>query len=339
LHPDGGHIAAATVRCFEDHDFTIEAKYWVLAGGGVEIPRLLLASNDVANGGIGNHYDNVGRYFQEHLRATDRYLIPKGVKAATEQITGAAGTLHFSRLALTDETMRRERLLNYYANVTFGFTGQDSEQWNAIRRIVVTRKRPWSDSPYLQGLGGGLSKVYWEDVRTALARPHRTVQSLVGAALRPRFMRKWVELGSSIEQIPRRENRVQLVRERDELGMPRIELHWSLDDREKDTYLRGRKIILDELDRHLPGLSANAPDNEDQWPDHIIGTWHHAGTTRMHEDPKRGVVDADARVHGVDNLFVASSSIFPTSGATSPTQTIVTLALRLADHLKGLLIR
>jgi choline dehydrogenase-like flavoprotein len=152
-------------------------------------------------------------------------------------------------------------------------------------------------------------------------------------------MRKWVELGSSIEQIPRRENRVQLVRDKDELGMPRIELHWSLDDREKDTYLRGRKIILDELDRHLPGLGASAPDNGDQWPEHIIGTWHHAGTTRMHEDPKQGVVNADAQVYGVHNLFVASSSIFPTSGATSPTQTILTLALRLADHLKGRLAR
>ncbi len=337
LHPDGGHIGGVAIRSFGGNLFTIEASSYVLAGGGVEIPRLLLASNDVATAGIGNQYDNVGRYFQEHLRATDRYLIPERLKLQTDLITGAAGTLHFSRLALTDETMRHERLLNYYANVTFGFLGQDSAQWSAIRRIVVAHKRPWNDSPYFQGAGGGRTKMYWQDVRTALVKPHRTMQSLAGAALRPTFMRKWVELGSSIEQVPRRENRVKLVSDKDELGMPRIELHWSLDDREEDTYLRGRRILLEELDRHLPGLSANAKDDQEQWPDSIIGTWHHAGTTRMHEDHKKGVVDADARVHGIGNLFIASSSVFPTSGATSPTQTIVCLTLRLADHLKNLL--
>jgi choline dehydrogenase-like flavoprotein len=60
------------------------------------------------------------------------------------------------------------------------------------------------------------------------------------------------------------------------------------------------------------------------------------GTTRMATDPKHGVVDADLRVHGVDNLYVASSSVFPTVGYSNPTLTIVALALRLADHLKTL---
>ena len=55
----------------------------------------------------------------------------------------------------------------------------------------------------------------------------------------------------------------------------------------------------------------------------------------MHDDPRQGVVDADCRVHGIDNLYVAGSSVFPTSGAANPTLTIVALALRLADHLAG----
>jgi choline dehydrogenase-like flavoprotein len=58
------------------------------------------------------------------------------------------------------------------------------------------------------------------------------------------------------------------------------------------------------------------------------------GTTRMHPDPGRGVVDADGRVHGVANLYIAGSSVFPTSGSANPTLTIVALALRLADHLE-----
>jgi len=57
------------------------------------------------------------------------------------------------------------------------------------------------------------------------------------------------------------------------------------------------------------------------------------GGTRMHGDPRQGVVDADARVHGIANLYVAGSSLFPTGGAANPTFTLVALALRLADHL------
>jgi choline dehydrogenase-like flavoprotein len=65
----------------------------------------------------------------------------------------------------------------------------------------------------------------------------------------------------------------------------------------------------------------------------IGSSWHHMGTTRMHSDPKRGVVDGNCRVHGVSNLYIAGSSVFPTSGHANPTLTIVALALRLGDHL------
>jgi choline dehydrogenase-like flavoprotein len=73
----------------------------------------------------------------------------------------------------------------------------------------------------------------------------------------------------------------------------------------------------------------------DPWPTSVRGARHHMGTTRMHADPRRGVVDADCRVHGIANLYVAGSSVFPTSGAANPTLTIVALALRLAGHLQN----
>ena len=64
---------------------------------------------------------------------------------------------------------------------------------------------------------------------------------------------------------------------------------------------------------------------------------HHIGTARMGADPHSSVVDANARVHGIDNLHIAGSAIFPTSGQANPTLTLVALALRLADHLKTVL--
>jgi choline dehydrogenase-like flavoprotein len=75
-------------------------------------------------------------------------------------------------------------------------------------------------------------------------------------------------------------------------------------------------------------------DDADAWPGDLVGASHHMGTTRMHDDPRRGVVDRDCRVHGVSNLFIAGSSVFPTAGSGSPTLLIAALALRLADHLK-----
>jgi choline dehydrogenase-like flavoprotein len=76
-------------------------------------------------------------------------------------------------------------------------------------------------------------------------------------------------------------------------------------------------------------------DNDERsWPTTLIGPCHHIGTTRMDENPKLGVVNKNCRVHGTSNLYIAGSSVFPTSGSVAPTLTIVALALRLADHIK-----
>ena len=75
-------------------------------------------------------------------------------------------------------------------------------------------------------------------------------------------------------------------------------------------------------------------NRRESWSENMDWGNHHLGTTRMHDDPKQGVVDADARVHGVANLFVAGSSVFPTYSASNPTLNLIALTLRLADHLK-----
>ena len=93
------------------------------------------------------------------------------------------------------------------------------------------------------------------------------------------------------------------------------------------------EIIGQELGRSgLGRLRIPAGEIEEPWMNN-----HPMGTTRMHSDPKKGVVDENCRVHGISNLFMAGSSVFPTTGFANPTLTIVALAIRLADHLKGLL--
>jgi choline dehydrogenase-like flavoprotein len=70
-------------------------------------------------------------------------------------------------------------------------------------------------------------------------------------------------------------------------------------------------------------------------PPAVFGNWHHLGTTRMHRDPSRGVVDENCRVHEMSNLYIAGGSVLPTGGYANPSLTIVALSLRLADHLRS----
>jgi choline dehydrogenase-like flavoprotein len=138
-----------------------------------------------------------------------------------------------------------------------------------------------------------------------------------------------------MEQAPHRDSRVTLDTDRDRLGCRRASLHWRLSELDKHTAHRGHAILAEEFARSGLGEFRSAMGSiDDPWPDRLRGARHHMGTTRMHADPRRGVVDADGRVHGVANLYVAGSSVFPTSGAANPTLTIVALALRLAAHLR-----
>jgi choline dehydrogenase-like flavoprotein len=141
-----------------------------------------------------------------------------------------------------------------------------------------------------------------------------------------------------MEQAPNRESRVVLGRDRDRLGCPRVELRWRLSEIDKHTAHRAHEILREEILRVGLGEFRSSLGREgDPWPSGLRGARHHMGTTRMHSNPRRGVVDADARVHGIANLYLTGSSVFVTSGAANPTLTIVALALRLAGHVTRLL--
>jgi choline dehydrogenase-like flavoprotein len=143
--------------------------------------------------------------------------------------------------------------------------------------------------------------------------------------------------GNNVEQVPNRDSRVRLSAEKDALGMNRPELRWQLSNLDKEGILKAQKSIAVEVGRSGIGrMNIFIPDSEETILDESKGVCHNMGTTRMHQDSKRGVVDANARVHGVENLFIAGSSVFPSCGFSNPTLTIIALSIRLADHLKVL---
>jgi choline dehydrogenase-like flavoprotein len=143
----------------------------------------------------------------------------------------------------------------------------------------------------------------------------------------------YFQIESVVEPVPDRESRVTLSRQRDSLGLNRAELNWRVGELEKRSHLRMLGLIKDQFEAAGMGrVDLEQADTGLQLP--IIGCNHHMGTTRMHTDPRRGVVDQNCKVHGMHNLHIAGSSVFPTCGNDMPTLTIVALALRLADHIK-----
>jgi choline dehydrogenase-like flavoprotein len=137
------------------------------------------------------------------------------------------------------------------------------------------------------------------------------------------------------EQAPNPDSRITLGNDRDRYGVPRPVLDWRMTSADLESIRRSEDLIAAELE--LAGFGRiERRLNEEDPPVVFEGNHHHMGTTRMHPDPKRGVVDADGRVHGVRNLYVTGTSVFPTGGYINPTYTVVALAIRLGDHLKAL---
>jgi choline dehydrogenase-like flavoprotein len=131
------------------------------------------------------------------------------------------------------------------------------------------------------------------------------------------------------ELAPNPNNRVRLGTDTDELGLRRVQLDWRLTDFDKDSWERTLRLFAGVFPLAIGGRVRLG-----DYVESIGHQSHHIGTLRMHRDPKRGVVDADCRVHGIDNLYVAGSAVFPTAGGVNPTLTIVAMSLRLAEHLE-----
>jgi choline dehydrogenase-like flavoprotein len=323
------------VGCLSGTRFGVRAKYFVLAAGGIENTRLLLLSNDVAPKGLGNRYDLVGRYFMEHPH-TKRALI-SAQRPASFSLYG----LHFrdhavsARLSLPAALQERERLLNYSANIHPIYIGHDSVGWLAFRKLVLSLDPSRRNDPYVRFAPYGRKGITFGQLYHILRHFHKVTIAAFLQLLQPNRLVSGFILESKSEQAPNWHSRVTLQQERDEFGLNRVQLDWRMLPIDRRTVIRGEEIIDQEL-RRL-GIGELAPlhlSETENWPANLEGGWHQIGTTRAHPDPRRGVVDANGRVHDMSNLFIAGSSVFPTSGAAPPTLTITAMALRLADHLK-----
>ncbi|MEO0996751.1 MAG: GMC family oxidoreductase [Pseudomonadota bacterium] len=333
LNRSARRVSALTVRTPNGRQFEVSAGTTILAGGGIENPRLLLASDDVVRCGIGNENDLVGRYFSDHPYAFVGSLRGNGSDAAALTIDGYDGVgitqPGHQALCLDDATVKRERLnpcaLYLVRRPSYKATAEYySRAGRSFNYLVdLLRRRETADRSLLRELGNVLAAP--ADVAGTIARAVRH------AAKTDHTLAVRVAMASR----PHRDSRVMLGTNRDWSGLPIPRIDWRLHDDDR----RGPRALLEAASGWFAanglGRLVEIPWDEDSgWPRGMTGGKHHMGTTRMHVNPRHGVVDANGKVHGVDDLYVAGSSVFPAGGYANPTLTIVALALRLADRLQ-----
>lgn len=334
LSPEARQVRAVLAGSLEGGRFRVRARAFALACGGIENARLLLASNDVQRSGIGNQHDVVGRYFMDHPRAIFGSVRLEGPRAL-RMLAGRPlpdGKVQLG-IGLTEEARRREGLLNHYATFEVTYSQYAAQTYESvIQTMKVLLRRGYAGSRTDVGrskLSSIPGLIYLLTPKELM--PHRAYRWYVHAKEALRRDRGPAErtVVYFCEQPPEAESRVRLRSERDALGVPLVSLDWRVGSRVVASVLRLQELLAARL--RETGVGELTPgDGEPEFTD----ASHHMGTTRMSEDPRRGVVDADCRVHGVGNLYVAGSSVFPSAGHANPTLTIVALALRLADHLK-----
>lgn len=318
-------INEVTVKAEAGKAFKVKARAYVLAAGGIENARLLLLSNKTRTAGLGNTNDLVGRFFMERLSIRSGVIVPtdSGLlqRSHLYKIQFARGVQFQGVLRLNEKLMRSEGLLNaamFVLPAHKAFTSEGVRSLVALYRAVRRRRVPGDLLGHAKNVAGDLDDVALTLYRQIIAR---------GSAKEVFILRV------QAEQSPNPFSRVTLDDARDAFGLRKARLDWRVTEFDRWSIRRTQEILDRELRRAKLGRLERKLGEEDP-PALFQGAFHHMGTTRMHREASLGVVDANCRVHGVANLFVAGSSVFPTAGCANPTLTLVALAVRLADHLR-----
>jgi choline dehydrogenase-like flavoprotein len=326
---DAGKVDRVEVRRDDGSRCFVRARWVVLAAGGIENPRLLLLSRRMQSRGLGNDRDLVGRFFAERLSARTGYVVPESSALVSdvglyEVHEAEPGVRVQGALRVRDEVQRERQLLNCAFLLLTRSRSLTAEAARSVATLAKARRRrplPTETTGHLRNIVKGVPDLG----RFALDHLRR-----------PDPGRNILAVRVQGEQAPNPLSRVTLGARRDRFGQPVARVDWRPAPSDRSSIRTSQELVDDAL--RLAGLGRLEFMLGDEHPPALLeGNFHHLGTTRMHPDPAEGVVDADCRVHGVHNLYIAGSSVFPTYGCSNPTLTIVALSLRLADHLKQLL--
>lgn len=357
---DGASVAGLASRTLAGNRVTVRAKYYVVACGGLESTRLLLASKRLHASGIGNHSGHLGHWYIGHVSG----CIARVHLATPPQETiygferDGDGVYVRRRFTFSPELTLARRLPNISMWLDSPDLGDPRHESGILSLLYLALSSPIGGMLVSEAIRQGkVRTVHAGSWRSHLANVVRDLDRTARFAFRfgyERFMQPghkvpgvYVYSPSNVyplfyhgEHLPCYASHVTLSDRCDALDVPRLRTRLHLQDADVqgviaahaqlDTYLRQHGLGRVE---YLYEDSARAV--REQFGD----GYHQAGTSRMAASSEDGVLDANLAVHGVENLFVASSSAFVTAGQANTTFMIIAFAVRLADHLDRVLGR
>jgi choline dehydrogenase-like flavoprotein len=309
IHTDasGSQVTHVSIKSLKGNTGTVKARSYVLACGGIENARLLLASRGTNPAGVGNRHDQLGRYFMEHPNYDSGKVQINNPKLGKTLLTPRIGPQYTK------------------TRLDFKLSPAQQEKQGVLNHSAFLVPANIANSHFEEDIGF-IGKV-WNKMQKAY--DEMTEEEEEQAATGDLTLR------TRLEHAPIAASRISLGEKLDALGMPlaKLELHFS--ELEGKTIEALHAALAKELGKTGIGrMRVDFDPNDTAWQDQLGWQIHHCGGTRMHTSPQAGVVDTNSKVFGVANLYVAGSSIFPTSGHANPTLNLVALTLRLADHIK-----
>lgn len=329
------HVERIDVQCIGGRRFSVHAKVVVLAMGGLETPRLLLLSRAQMPAGLGNAAGNVGRYYMDHpgVEGGQLYLFPRAPDYGFFGDFVQRDGRRFAGLFVPKSgAIEREGIGNF--RIMLNPAPSPPAGLESARDL----EHLYDDPQIMADLGRHLANVLLDidqvtDAWSKSILGRRT--GFLGVQTTGTIDGRTAWCSMSVEQFPNPDSRVTLSHETDMFGQQEIRLDWRLQDADLHTITRAMQLFAASVAACGHGRVRLTEDLLKPDFRHLVGiACHHMGTTRMSQNPRTGVVDANLRVHGIDNLYICSSSTFPTGSWVNPTLTIVALAVRLANHVR-----
>lgn len=346
-------IACTTIS---GNRFSVRSKYVVVAAGALETTRLLAASNRTFLAGLANSSGLLGRYYMSHLEGTlGRLQVAPGKMVAWDFSRTSDGIYAKHHLRLSDEIQQRHQLRNMIFRLHHANPMDPSHEDPVLSLMYIAkrfilpeyrRKITTVEFDILKQLPNGnellahhaanIMKNPWPLFRflsSWIYKRHARYRRVPYVALYSRLGSYPIEYNA--EQTPLYESRVLLTSNKDRFDVPKLRIDWQVSNEDMESIATSYRHMQHFLARtEIAELIVDDETLDEKARRAIAVGGHHIGTTRMSDDPRRGIVNPQCRTHDVENLYVAGSAVFPTSGSANPTLTIVALAIRIAEHLK-----
>ncbi len=356
---EGATATGVRLRLEGDTRVIVAASTVVVAAGGIETARLLLASDEARSGGLGNEHDLVGRYYQCHLEGTLGTIAfhPPAGHAHFDYFRSHDGIYCRRYLWLAPEAQRRERLAGMVLRPAHPGIVDPAHRHPVLSAMYLAknmivpeyaRKMTALEHDARARRGGSSASFHAAHLRNVLLGAPRLAAFGIDWTRRRILARRKLPsvllaerggvypLDLNGEQEPHRDSRVMLGEQRDPSGMRRTIIDWRCTADDRARMIAGVRTIAAAVNRSGTATITLGDAEAEAWSDHPVPVGgHHIGTARMADTPTDGVCDANAEVFGTRGLYIAGAAAFPTSSFANPTLTLLALTLRLAEHLRA----